>query len=316
LRDFFREKNYCEVMTPVAAREVIIDAHISPWQAYSSERTSEKYFLQSSPEMHHKRLLAQGMGSLFEIAHVFRAEERGSRHHPEFLMLEWYGVNTDHLQQMELVEMLVREIWQAACGWFTTYGFPGTSESLSPKKFKRCSYYELFYKEWKINPHQTSILELASIIKELGLSVPTSGMNEIDDWLNFLLTEYLEPRLLSHEPVFLVDYPISQSALARLRLDERGNEVASRFELYVSGVELCNGYHEQRSALELESRMKAQSELRASRGNTALPYCEKLIEEMALFFPECAGVALGLDRLLMLAGGFDVLDDVVAFAPE
>jgi lysyl-tRNA synthetase class 2 len=318
IREYFWEHGYVEVETPIASREVVIDAHLSPWSAAprSTFPNSDFWYLQTSPEAAMKRLVSAGMQRIFQIAHTFRADERGSRHHPEFLMLEWYAVGTDHNQQMSLVEDLVRTVFHEAQELANQYQVAGPRCPLPLVPFERMSYRAAFAQKFAIDIFDTNETQLADLARQLGLNIPQSGISGKDNWCNFLLAEVIEPQALTPYPIFLHSYPASQSALARIVDDGAGQMVAERFELYLEGVELCNGYHEQQDGGELRERMEEQNRLRVKEGQHPLPICQKLIDALNHHFPNCAGVALGIDRLIMLALGYQDLDDVVAFPPE
>jgi lysyl-tRNA synthetase class 2 len=316
-RRFFEDRGYWEVETPTLSTDLIVDAWIEPfvttwltdpqrWQTHGEPR-----FLQTSPEAHMKRLLAAGATAIFQFSRVFRNGEFGRRHNPEFTLLEWYRVGDDHSRQMDLVEQLVRTVLTAAKAWRA----PGDSLGDVESPFERLSYddaFERFAGRKVLSASNTELAELAAIHR---LTPPPSlALHDRDGWLNFLLAELIEPRLGRERPAFLYDYPPSQAALARVtRHSTDGPLVAERFELYINGVELCNGYHELTDPVALERRMSHLAAIRAAEGLRPLPSANRLLAAMSAGLPASSGVALGFDRLVMLALGADNLSEVIAF---
>ncbi len=316
-REFFRARGYWEVETPLLSREVCIDAWIEPFAVEVPDSTDpnqcRRMYLQTSPEFAMKRLLAAGADAIFQITRSFRAGERGHHHNPEFTIVEWYRVGDSYTQQMSLVEELVR-------GFFTAAANTGPAPSVRPRHslpdgvFLRLSYEEAFRAAMGRGVLDAGVEDLCRLAAERGVQAPASlGPDDRDGWLNLLLQECVEPLLATRGAVFLHDYPASQAALARVRTDNP--PVAERFELYIHGVELCNGYQELTDPRELRERMQHQSRLRAESGLPPLPVESRLLAAMEAGLPESAGVALGFDRLLMTACGGGTLNDVLSF-PE
>jgi len=315
LRSCFHDAGYWEVETPILSSEIVLDAWLEPFvTGYLSDPPrwrdgGEPRYLQTSPEAHMKRLLAAGADAIFQFSRVFRNGELGRRHNPEFTMLEWYRVGDDHHVQMTFVEQFVRSVWTASAAWRNTSLLP---DVVAP--FERITYddaFERFTGERVLTATMPQLHALASrhrLIAPAGLDAA-----DRDGWLNFLLAELIEPRLGVERPAFLYDYPASQSALARVVPSRSGPLVAERFELYLRGVELCNGYHELLDADALRERTRQQAALRAAAGLRPLPPLERLLAAMQSGLPACSGVALGVDRLVMLALGADSLADVIAF---
>ncbi|MBR9801719.1 EF-P lysine aminoacylase GenX [bacterium] len=308
-REFFHARGYWEVETPVLSAETVIDLHLDPFTAAGSfglGSDEPTFFLQTSPEFAMKRLLTAGADRIFQITRAFRQGEAGQLHNPEFTILEWYAVGETHFDQMEFVEQLCRHLFIAA----------GRGDALPEQAFSTLTYAEAFQKALSIDVLTISLEELRQLTVSRGLpdSEPNSRLTveeQKDDLLNVLLTEVVEPELAKRSAVFLHDYPVSQAALAQANPSDA--RVAERFELYLQGVEICNGYHELTDAAELRRRNRRQNELRAEAGLPRLPENSRLLEAMEAGMPASSGTAVGLDRLLMLALGCKRLQDVLAF---
>ena len=306
IRTFFDNEGYMEVETPLLSTDVVIDAHIDPI-AVDHLATDRKYFLQTSPEAGMKRMLAAGSGSIYQITRSFRSGECGPQHNPEFTMVEWYGVGTCDQDQMQLTERLVRFVSQQ----LNEEGFD--TRSLD-HPFGCTRYDDAFEDAVGFPMLSLSADELRSRIIEASLldmvdQLPT----EKDDLLNLLLAEHVEPQLGKDRPEFLTEYPASQAALAKIC--ESNPAVSRRFELYVDGIELCNGYHELTDAGVLIQREREQNQLRMELRKDRLPGAAHLIAAMTSGLPQCSGVALGFDRLAMLFARHTTLRDVMPF-PE
>ncbi|MFN3243327.1 MAG: EF-P lysine aminoacylase EpmA [Planctomycetota bacterium] len=296
-RAFFAARDVLEVDTPLLGDGLVVEAHIDPIPCrvrLGAEGEVARHLL-TSPEAPMKRLLAAGSGPIYQFAHAFRDGEVGRRHAVEFTMLEWYRPGFDHRDLMGEVEALVQEL------------LPGAGHG----SFERCSYRELFVQKVQVDPFATSLPELRAACARVGVDVP-DGFDDgtLDDALDLLLVSHVEPRLGRGRPLFVHGYPPSQAALAQVRSDGDGPPSADRFELYVDGVELANGYHELADADEQRRRFEQANRDRIALGRPALPVDEDLLAALAAGLPPCAGVALGFDRLVMLALGRDRIDDV------
>lgn len=253
-----------------------------------------------------KRLLAAGSGCIYQIARVFRDGEAGRRHNPEFTLLEWYRVGFDHHRLMSEVAELVAEL---------------LAGRLSLAEPERLSYREMFQRHLGLDPHRATVAELAAVAKTQNVSIPPGmPVDNLDPWLDLLLTHCIEPDL-GIEPelgqgrlTFVYDYPVSQAALARVRPGDP--PVGERFELYLHGVELANGFHELGDAGEQQRRFAAENAARRAAGWPEMPIDDHLLEALDAGLPECAGVALGFDRLVMLAAGKTALAEALAFSFE
>jgi len=308
-RGFFDGRGYLEVDTPLLSQDVCVDAHLEPFvteftpEGNGSGKTSTLY-LQTSPEFHMKRLLAAGAEAIYQITRAFRNGESGRLHNPEFTIVEWYRTGDTHHDQMDEVESLVREVART----------PGVGRELarSSKPFPRTTYRDAFTRCVETDPLAAPVSEFTRAAAAAGIA-PPPGLNENDrdGWLNLLLATLVEPTLGAGSPEFLYDYPASQASLARVRDEEP--PVAERFELYIRGIEVCNGYHELLDAKELRRRNREQNLRRVMDGRPILPEESRLLPAMESGLPACSGVALGFDRLVMLAAGKSSLAEVMPF---
>jgi lysyl-tRNA synthetase class 2 len=296
VRRFFYERDILEVDTPLLASHSVTDPHMPVISTENPLGHKQRYYLQTSPEYAMKRLLAAGSGAIYQLCKSFRAGERGSRHNPEFTMLEWYRPGYDHHQLMAEVETLINSLMPDLAA------------------FEKCSYRQLFLKHFDIDPHKVDCQQLGALAKQ-HLDVQMSSDNR-DDWLNLLLAEVIEPTLGVERPVFIYDYPASQSALAKVAVDSNGASVAQRFELYINGLELANGYFELTDAKELQRRGELDRQSRQLAGLAMIDDDKYLVAAMQSGLPDCAGVALGLDRLMMLVCDSTSITDVLAFPSD
>ena len=297
IRNAFDAAGYLEVETPILSHDTVVDAHLDPFVTHAAETSSSSpIFLQTSPEFGMKRLLAGGATAIFQIGKVFRQGESGRLHNPEFTMIEWYRVGDDHHRQMDFTADLLRQV----C--------PGLLGSADIKRF---TYDEAFVEFVGQRVLICDAEELRTIAIHHGLQPPESFTDDRDEWLNFLLSELVEPHLGQDTPCFLYDYPASQAALAKVRPDTP--PVAERFELYIRGTEICNGYNELTDPTELRRRIDRENAIRMANAKPALPTSNRLLDAMEHGLPECSGVALGFDRLFLLAENRDDIADVIAF---
>jgi elongation factor P--(R)-beta-lysine ligase len=294
-RDFFATHGFLEVETPLLSHDTVIDQHLDPLAvtlfANPSEPTQgETYWLQTSPEFGMKRLLAAGAPSIFQITRAFRGGERGARHNPEFTMLEWYGVGHTYEQGMQFLSDFAAKLLQR-----------GPAE--------RLSYREAFLRFAGVDPHTASLAEL---LHNCPAEVSPNLNREM--LLDLLLMQIIEPQLGCGCPIILHDYPASQAALAQVRAEDP--PVAERFELYVDGVELANGYHELTDPQVLRERNQRNNQARQADHKFPLPEDSRLLSAMQHGLPACAGCALGFDRAVMVATGAKTIDEVLAFPIE
>jgi lysyl-tRNA synthetase class 2 len=304
-RDFFRDRGILEVETPVLCAAGAVDEHLDPipasWHPASGPAREERRWLVTSPEHSMKRLLAAGSGPIYQIGRAFRDGERGRLHNPEFTIIEWYRPGIDHLGLMDEVEALIRAL------------LPGHRETApGHRPFRRTAYRDAFRDAIGLDPFLAPVEDLARAARGRGLEVEAAAGR--DPVLNMLLAGAVEPRLGKDAPEFLVDYPPSQAALARVR--DGDPPVAERFELYFGGLELANGYHELLDAREQERRFREASARRREAGKVELPIDERFLRALEKGLPACAGVAMGFDRIVMLATGARSIDEVLAFPIE
>ncbi|MEQ9464768.1 MAG: EF-P lysine aminoacylase EpmA [Haliea sp.] len=293
IRAFFADRGVLEVETPLLCSRGITDPAIEPLLVNGGlSLGAATGYLQTSPEYAMKRLLAAGSGPIYQICKAFRDGEAGTRHNPEFTLLEWYRPGMDHHQLMAEVAALV-------------------CNCLGERPWRALSYRELFRRSTGIDPFVDSLPILQAAARAC-VDVGTLD-GDRDLWLDLLLTHAVEPWLAGQGLCFVYDYPPSQAALARLG-ERDGHAVGERFELYVDGLELANGYHELGDATEQRARFEADNRQRLDRGLPQRPLDEALLAALAAGLPDCSGVALGVDRLLLLATGETDLRSLLAFA--
>ena len=283
LRTFFDGRGFLELETPLVSHDVVVDRHLDPLSVtlFADPREPEvgpKLWLQTSPEFAMKRLLVTGreeLRSIYQITRAFRGGEIGPLHNPEFTMVEWYRLGDDYVAGMQLLSDLAEEILDL-----------GASE--------RLTYRDAFVRHAGIDPFENIV-----------------AAEDHNLHLDLLLTQKVEPQLGQDRPTILYDYPASQSALARIR--DGNPPVAERFELYVRGIELANGYHELLDPAVLRERNRLNNKLRISDGKPPLPEESRLLAAMDHGLPACSGCALGFDRLVMAATGAKTIQEVLAF---
>lgn len=288
IREFFNHRHYLEVDTPVMARYGVSDVYLSNIKAFFR---GEPYQLQTSPEYHMKRLLAAGSGPIFQIARVFRDDELGRWHNPEFTLLEWYQLGIDHHELMNEMDLLLQSI-------------------LGSRPMIRKTYQQAFVEACTIDPFQASIEELKGVLRQHDLETVLPPEEQDRDQYLFLLMSHVVEPFLAHEevPVAVYNFPVSQAALAQIN-----NGVADRFEVYYQGVELANGFHELTDAKAQANRFAMDQQLRIQKGFSEVEFDHYLLEALEFGMPSCSGVALGIDRLLALALKQDSIRNVISF---
>ena len=298
IREFFAQQDVMEVDTQCLSLASITDPHIEVLTCHTRSMGEDlTYYLQTSPEFAMKRLLSAGSGSIYQLGKVFRAEEIGRRHSIEFTMLEWYRVGFDHWQLMAEIERLLQCL--------------SDDEDL---RCERLSYRQAFLDHLGIDPFNaplTSLQQLAHQHTEYGLQE-----EDRDTLLELLFSSVIEARIGQQNPCFIHSYPPSQAALAKHQNDEYGHRVAARFELYWQGMELANGYFELTDAKEQAQRFKEDKAQRQQLALAERQFDERLISALQAGLPECAGVALGVDRLIMLLCKKNHIKEVLAFAHD
>ncbi|MBL8298496.1 MAG: EF-P lysine aminoacylase GenX [Rhodanobacteraceae bacterium] len=295
IRDYFAARGVLEVETPILSASGNTDPHIESFttrfSGHSDAGQAERW-LRTSPEFPLKRLLAEGIGDCYELGRVFRNGEAGRRHNPEFTMLEWYRVGWDHRQLMREACDLVSGLLRAR------------QRSPETQKF---SYRELFLHYVAIDPFLAPETELAAALERY--SINPDGLGR-DDWLDLLITHLIQPQFPADRLTLIYDYPASQCALARIRKGDPA--LAERFELYLGPYELANGYHELNDAAEQRTRFERDNARRRERGLRVVPLDENLLALLPRL-PDCAGVALGVERLLMCLAQTDDIREVLAY---
>ncbi len=299
IRAFFAQRDVLEVETPVLSMAGNTDPNIESFSLEFSGRTdgaTRTRWLRTSPEFALKRLLAAGVGDCYELGRVFRNGEAGSRHNPEFTMLEWYRLSWDHHRLIEETVELVQ----------TAFALIGRNASVAKTSFR-----DLYRDRLGIDPFTVTDTALRNALGDTEIN--PDGLTR-DDWLDLLMTHRLQPGFDRDNILIVYDYPASQCALAKIRMGH-GEEaaVAERFELYLGPLELANGYHELTDADEQRARFMRDHAIRAQRRIAQPPLDEAMLAAIAAGLPPCAGVALGIERLLMAMVDTDRIADVVAF---
>ncbi|RXJ68697.1 elongation factor P lysine(34) lysyltransferase [Veronia nyctiphanis] len=295
IRQFFESRDVLEVDTPAMSQATVTDIHLHTFNTRfvgPGHADGVPLYLMTSPEFHMKRLLAAGSGPIYQICKSFRNEEAGRNHNPEFTMLEWYRPSFDHHALMDEMDALLQRV-------------------LSVGKAERMTYQQAFLNVLSVCPLAAPLAQLREAASELGLADIASHEEDRDTLLQLLFSVGVEPHIGLSVPAFVYDFPASQAALARIC--EHDERVAARFEVYFKGVELANGFYELDDADEQLARFERDNEKRETMGLSPQPIDHHLIEALASGFPDCAGVALGIDRLVMLANGCRHIDEVIAF---
>jgi lysyl-tRNA synthetase class 2 len=296
-RLYFAERDVLEVETPILSEAGNTEPNIESFTTHftgHSEAGARTRWMRTSPEYPLKRLLVAGVGDCYELGRVFRNGEAGGRHNPEFTMLEWYRVGWDHLRLIEETVQLVQR----------ALGLIGRQAEVVS-----CTYRELFLQGLGLDPFAATEAQLRAPLSDH--SIDAQGLTR-DDWLDMLITHLLQPAFPPDRITVVRDWPASQCALARIRPGDP--PLAERFELYLGHHELANGYHELIDAKEQRQRFLRDLSVRESRIASLPPLDERLLDAMARGLPACAGVALGVDRLLMAMVGTDRIAEVLAFS--
>lgn len=299
IRQFFVERNVVEVETPVLSQGTVTDVYLDAlsceykFLADTPAGQSTELFLQTSPEFHMKRLLASGYGCIYQIAKAFRHEEFGRHHNPEFTILEWYRIGFNQFDLMREVSELLTSI-------------------LSCNKPLITSYQDIFIDRLSIDPLTVTFNDLTALLMK---------QNKLDDWLiesedadlllQFIFTELIEPTIGIEQPQFIYNFPIAQASLAKV--SPQDSRVAERFECYYQGIELANGFNELTDVNEQLIRFKADNQKRLEQGLDQRPIDNNFIAALQHGLPECSGVALGIDRLIMLGLGAETIEKVQSF---
>ncbi|MFL6605916.1 MAG: EF-P lysine aminoacylase EpmA [Steroidobacteraceae bacterium] len=294
-RNFFMDRGVLEVDTPVVVNAPVTDIHIHSAQVRFAQ-DARAFFLHTSPEYAMKRLLAAGSRDIYQICHVVRGLERGRQHNAEFTLIEWYRIGFSLDRLMSEVDLLVRHL-------LGDVAFGMSSE--------RLTYQEAFLREVHLDPFTATMAELSDAARTVGFA---DGQTQRDELLELLMGAVVGPRLGRNALTFIHGYPASQAALARLSPEDP--RMALRFELYCKGVELANGFQELASATEQRVRFERDNEERQRLGLPSYEIDRRLLAALEAGLPECAGVALGFDRTLMLAAGAGHINDVLPFPTD
>ena len=279
IRSFFAERHVIEVETPLLSQHTVTDPYIESFQV-------DDRFLQTSPEYAMKRLLAAGSGPIYQIAKAFRHSEQGHQHNPEFSMLEWYRPGFDYMNLIEEIDELLQFI-------------------LNTLPADKISYQDLFIEKLSIDPLNCSLDTLHNLLKKNNID----QYEDFDTSLQLLLTHLIEPTLGLEKPIFIFDFPASQSALAKLK----NKKIAERFEAYYKNQEIANGWTELGDAKEQQQRFEANQKQRRLKIKIIPKIDSHLINALKSGFPECSGVAMGVDRLIMLAQNTNKISEVISF---
>lgn len=289
-RDYFTATRALEVETPTLSASGVTDVHIA---SVPASPCGERRYLHTSPEYAMKRLLAAGCGDIWQICRVYRDGESGRFHNPEFTLIEWYRVGIDHHSLMSDVERLISTMLPPSCNFDSA---------------ERLTYREAIQLHAGVDAFDDPSAVLIARLESAGIDVPKSIRSDRDACLDLIMSTLVGPALGRERLSFIYDYPASQAALARVR-----GPVASRFEAYLDGIELANGFHELGAAAEQRARFEADLADRARKGLPAMPIDAHFLAALEHGLPECSGVALGFDRLVMCATGAKHIDDVLAF---
>ncbi len=299
LRQFFAEREVLEVETPVLSQAGVTDVYLASVQAQRHVQGKRStHYLQTSPEFAMKRLLASGSGPIYQICKVFRDDEHGRKHNSEFTMLEWYRPGFSLKDLMLEVTDLLNVVLKQRFG------------EVRPTVL---SYKHAFMDRLDLNPLQATLQQLKDAARRVGLNLDL-GEDRLG-YIDLLFSHMVEPSLGFDTPVFLTDFPPELASLAKTRIDDDGELVAARFELYIEGLELANAYDELIDAQVLRSRFEADNAEREKLGLHVMPIDEYLLAALP-HMPECSGIALGVDRLLMIATEKMRLEQVISFPAE
>lgn len=298
IRRFFSDRGLLEVETPAMSQATVTDIHLVPFQTRfigPGAAGGMPLYLMTSPEYHMKRLLAAGSGPIFQLCRSFRNEEAGRYHNPEFTMLEWYRPHYDMYRLMNEVDDLLQQVLDC-----------DSAETLS--------YQQVFTRHVGIDPLSADKGQLYEAAVKWDLGEATSAEDDRDTLLQLLFAMVVEPNIGRDKPAFVYHFPASQAALAEISTED--HRVADRFEVYFKGIELANGFRELTDAREQHQRFEQDNRKRVAMSLTEQPIDENLLAALAQGMPECSGVALGVDRLVMLALKAERLSDVIAFPVE
>ncbi len=292
-REYFAATRSLEVETPTLSAAAVTDVHLA---SVAATAIAQRRYLHTSPEYAMKRLLAAGCGDIWQICRVYRDGESGRWHNPEFTLIEWYRLGIDHHALMSDVERLIGAMMPPARRF---------------DRSERLTYREAMQLHAGVDALADPVQVLVARLESAGIEVPVSVRHDHDGCLDLIMSTLVGPQLGHDRLTFIYDYPASQAALAQTR-----GPVASRFEAYLDGIELANGFHELSNAQEQRARFQQDLAARSQRGLTPVPLDENFLAALEYGLPDCSGVALGFDRLVMCAVGAKHIDEVIAFPFE
>ncbi|ACS84283.1 elongation factor P--(R)-beta-lysine ligase [Musicola paradisiaca] len=298
IRRFFSDRGMLEVETPALSQATVTDIHLFPFQTRfvgPGAADGIELYMMTSPEYHMKRLLAAGSGPIYQLCRSFRNEESGRFHNPEFTMLEWYRPHYDMYRLMNEVDDLLQQVLEC-----------DSAEMLS--------YQQAFQRHLAVDPLSADKAQLRDVAEKLGVGDVASQEEDRDTLLQLLFTVGIEPHIGRDKPAFVYHFPATQAALAEISTED--HRVAERFEAYFKGIELANGFCELTDSHEQRQRFEQDNRKRAARGLPVQPIDEHLLSALSAGIPPCSGVALGVDRLIMLALNAESIGDVIAFTVE
>ncbi|WP_158785111.1 elongation factor P--(R)-beta-lysine ligase [Pantoea sp. BAV 3049] len=298
IRGFFADRGVLEVETPAMSQATVTDIHLFPFQTRfvgPGAAQGLDLYLMTSPEYHMKRLLAAGSGPIFQLCRSFRNEEAGRHHNPEFTMLEWYRPHYDMYRLMNEVDDLLQQVLDCA-----------PAETLS--------YQQAFIRHLEIDPLSADKTQMREVAEKLGVGDLANREEDRDTLLQLLFVMGVEPQIGKDKPAFVYHFPASQAALAEISTED--HRVAERFEVYFKGIELANGFRELTDSREQRQRFEQDNRKRAARGLPQQPIDTNLLDALSHGMPDCSGVALGVDRIVMLALKASQLSEVIAFSVD
>lgn len=298
IRRFFADRGVLEVDTPAMSQATVTDVHLSAFETQfvgPGHSQGVTLYLMTSPEYHMKRLLAANCGPIYQLCRSFRNEEMGRFHNPEFTLLEWYRPHYDMYRLMNEVDDLLQQV-------------------LESEPADNLSYQQAFQRYLEIDPLSADKNQLRAAAAKLDLSNVADNEDDRDTLLQLLFTMGVEPHIGKERPTFIYHFPASQAALAQISTED--HRVAERFEVYFRGIELANGFHELTDAREQAQRFEQDNRKRAGMGLAKQPIDNHLLAALEAGLPDCSGVALGVDRLIMLALGAQSISEVLAFTVD
>lgn len=291
IRDFFYARDVLEVEVPLLAQHGVTDPYNDNFQCHYFNKT---YYLQTSPEYHLKRLLAAGAPNIYQLAKAFRYEASGKHHNPEFTLLEWYRLDWDYHQLIDEVLALIQKV--------LVYQYP----------INKTSYQALFQKFCNIDPFNCNITALKAYASQQQIIISDSAVIDKDGWLSLIMSHTIEPQMKAEGGIYVVyDYPKSQAALAQIE-----GQIAKRFEVYIDGIELANGFQELTDPIAQKQRFIQDNQQRQLYGKSKMALDNYFLDALSAGMPPCSGVALGVDRLLMVKMKLANIHNVMSFTVE